>query len=207
MIDGLQEDSVVAFQGTEDETCLLSGFSISNGKSYSGAGIRGGNLSPWPPSLALAEISNCKISGCLASDSGGGLGYCSGTIINCTISGNTAGGSGGGLSHCTGTISNCTITANSAQYNGGGLGYCSGMISNCTISANSAEWDGGGLHSFDGVTGNCIVWGNSAPKGPELLDCRYAVITCCCIRGWTEGGEGNFDADPLFATGPQGIIV
>jgi len=80
------------------------------------------------------------------------------------------------------------------------------MISNCTISANSAEWDGGGLHSFDGVTGNCIVWGNSAPKGPELLDCRYAVITCCCIRGWTEGGEGNFDADPLFAAGPEMVF-
>jgi len=36
IIDGDQAGSVVIFSGTEDETCVLSGFTIRNGKAGSG---------------------------------------------------------------------------------------------------------------------------------------------------------------------------
>ena len=46
VIDGNQTNPVVKFTGTEDETCLLTGFTIRNGRGYDsgryGAGIYGG---------------------------------------------------------------------------------------------------------------------------------------------------------------------
>ena len=39
LIDGQQRDSVVTFAGTEGETCLLSGFTITNGQGVNGGGI------------------------------------------------------------------------------------------------------------------------------------------------------------------------
>ena len=249
VIDGAQKDSVVTFNIFENETCLLYGFTIINGKSTdTGGGILGQDT--------LAAISNCTITGNWASDGGGGLDRCNGTISNCTISdnysayyyggglrecdatisncrisGNSANG-GGGLGWCDATISNCTISGNSAAFGGGlyncqgtitnctisgisatgeygtgsGLSECSGTISNCTISDNySAYYYAGGLRECDATITNCIVWGNAAPTGSlELIECRDAVITYSCIRGWIAGGEGNISDDPLFVTGPLG---
>lgn len=42
IIDGNKGGSVVAFDGTETETCLFTGFTIQNGKAYYGGGIAGG---------------------------------------------------------------------------------------------------------------------------------------------------------------------
>jgi pectin methylesterase-like acyl-CoA thioesterase len=42
IIDGNKAGSVIAFDGTETETCLLTGFTIQNGKAYYGGGIAGG---------------------------------------------------------------------------------------------------------------------------------------------------------------------
>ncbi|MCD6328327.1 hypothetical protein J7M28_12370 [bacterium] len=96
IIDGGQKDSVVKFAGTQDESCLLSGFTITRGHAKSGGGILGAD--PWsdPPVYTLAGISNCTISGNEAKWAGG-LGFCSGKISNCTISGNMAEYEGGGL--------------------------------------------------------------------------------------------------------------
>ena len=41
MIDGNGAGSVVTFEGTEGENCVLSGFTIRNGKAMSGGGICG----------------------------------------------------------------------------------------------------------------------------------------------------------------------
>jgi len=191
VIDGRQKRSVVTFSGTEGETCLLSGLTITNGRAYYaggtphyGGGICGGIYG----AMTLAGIRNCTISGNSAEAFGGGaLSHCGGTITNCTISGNSAnwggglywcdgtisnctisgnlGGMGGGLYDCAATISNCTISGNSAL-TGGGLWYCTGTISKCTISDNSATGDdvsdGGGLCLCDGTISNCMITGNSA---------------------------------------------
>ena len=172
IIDGQQNGSVVKFRGTEDETCLLSGFTITNGCNENGGGILGGD--PWsdPPVRALAAISNCRICDSTVKGwgwGGGGLSFCGGPISECMISGNSATfygrgqslrseamsdfgisanatpGYGGGLARCSGMISNCTISGNSAHSAGGGLAYCAGAIYNSTISGNSAHSAGGGL--------------------------------------------------------------
>jgi len=210
VIDGSQKASVVTFAGTEDETCLLSGFTIANGKSDYGAGILGAD--PWADPLVytLAAISNCTVRASSARWDGGGFYGSDGSISNCAVTGNSA-EQGGGLASCGGTISNCTIAGNSAfaAYSGtgrgGGLVSCGGTIKNCTISGNSAEWGNGGVANCDGTIENCIVWGNQVAGQPdEIRGCEGASITFSCIRGWTGGGEGNISDDPLFVTGPLG---
>ncbi|MBN2208101.1 MAG: right-handed parallel beta-helix repeat-containing protein [Candidatus Coatesbacteria bacterium] len=203
VIDGRQNGSVVTFAGTEDETCLLSGFTITNGNSSGeGGGVLGGD--PWcdPRVCTFAAISNCTVSKNRA-EHGGGLGACDGTISNCKISGNTAVWDGGGLSECCATVSNCAITANWASLYGGGLYDCWGRISNCTICDNSAS-AGGGLYDWDHGIDNCILWANDAFMGDNLWGGGEGLFTYCCVGGWTAGGEGNISNDPLFVSGPLG---
>ncbi|MDP2895874.1 MAG: hypothetical protein Q8Q12_04855 [bacterium] len=88
VIDGGGHDSVVAFSGTEDETCVLAGFTIRNGKATEGGGIRGGVSTKW----THATIRNNVIIGNAAGRDGGGLAYCLGVIQNNIVSGNSAGG-------------------------------------------------------------------------------------------------------------------
>jgi len=54
IIDGNKAGSVVTFDGTETETCLLTGFTIQNGKAQYGGGITGGT----PDRQCLATIRN-----------------------------------------------------------------------------------------------------------------------------------------------------
>ncbi|MFQ5791132.1 MAG: right-handed parallel beta-helix repeat-containing protein, partial [Acidobacteriota bacterium] len=156
IIDGNQAGSVVTFDGTEDETCVLSGFTIQNGSPMApfpdeGWGINGGSRYG---DHTHATIQNNGIAG-NSAHLGGGLASCAGVIQNNTISGNTADG-GGGLDSCHGTIQNNTITDNSAV-DGGGLYWCDGTIRNNTISGNSAALHGGGLHSCNGTIQNNTI--------------------------------------------------
>ena len=195
VIDGGHHRSVVTFLGTEDDTCLLSGFTITNGGSPWGGGILGGD--PWsdPPFWTLAGISNCTITGNLGSE-GGGLCRCGGTITNCMIARNRATGYyayGGGLDSCDGAISNCTITDNSAGGSGGGLQDCKGAISNCTITGNLPPETcacGGGLSSCSGTISNCTISRNSAEEGGGLWGC-HGTISNCTISGNSAWGTGE----------------
>jgi len=194
VIDGSQNDSVVRFSGTESDTCLLSGFTITNGKSsQQGGAINGGSC--------LATIRNCVIIGNSAEWNGGGLYKCDGKIVNCIISYNSA-SRGGAISTCYGMIINCMIKGNSAS-RGGALYSCDGDVRNCTISENSATGPGGGLNLCSAAITDSIIWGNDAGEGRELSECDVKV-SHCCIRGWTDGGEGNISDDPLFVSGPLG---
>ncbi len=198
VIDGGQKGSVVTFAGTEDETCQLSGFTITRGNSASGygGGILGGDPGP-DPVCTLAGISNCTISGnsyggltackgpisncTISANSGayaGGLYGCDGTISNCTITGNPA----GGLDSCDGTITNCTISGNTTGY-GGGLHDCDGTITNCTITGNTAKWAGGGLIYCDGTISNCTITGNSAGASGGGLYEYYGTMSNCIVWG------------------------
>ena len=122
IIDAGGSGSVVTFSGSESTSCVLTGFTITNGYSHfsyagqilgKGGGIRGNNTQ--------ATITNCRIINNRADGSyveGGGLHRCNGTISNCVISGNRATASqdswGGGLYGCNGDIINCEITNNVA---------------------------------------------------------------------------------------------
>ncbi|MBN1592797.1 MAG: DUF1565 domain-containing protein [Candidatus Coatesbacteria bacterium] len=197
VINGERNSSVVRFGATESETCLLSGFKITEGWALYGGGISGG---AWDGPHSRATIANCMISGNFATSFGGGISWCYGIIRNCIISGNAA-EFGGGLDSCNGPITNCCITDNGAYF-GGGLSWCLGPITNCTISGNSASYNGGGVYKCIGPITSCIIWSNDAPEGPELYDC--GSISYSCIQDWAGGGLGNISDDPLFVFGPLG---
>ena len=185
IIDGNQSGSVVRFLGTETEACVLSGFTIQNGKGEDGGAILGGMY----PALTRATIRNNIISGNSAKY-GGGLCRCNGMIENNTVIGNSA-GDGGGLCECSGgIIQNNVITANSANY-GGGLYECGGTILNNAITDNSATYSGGGLNDSGGTIQNNLIANNSAGEcGGGVYDCEHTIQNNV-IRGNSAGQSGG----------------
>ncbi|MDP2895850.1 MAG: choice-of-anchor Q domain-containing protein [bacterium] len=215
IIDGFRNGSVVSFAGTENESCLLSGFTIRQGRAQEGAGIYGG---PYE-SRSRATISHNVITRNSALLNGGGVSYCSGALSDNVVMNNSAGEKGGGLYQCDGiirnckvehnsawkgggisssddVIENCSFSANSALSEGGGLYDCDATLLNCTVYGNSAGTGGGGLAYCEGVIRNCIVWGNKASFGTQLHGSSFPSY--CCIERWDRGGEGNFPDDPLL---------
>ncbi|MDP2895791.1 MAG: right-handed parallel beta-helix repeat-containing protein, partial [bacterium] len=214
IIDGNKKASVVTFSGTEDETCILSGFTIRNGTGTAtpygkaGGGIYGGTA--YYPTYATVEnniitsnsvdatggglsycdgtVRNNKVTANYA-DSGGGLSDCNGTIQNNTVTGNSATSGGGGFYNCGGTIDNNTISDNSGRY-GGGLQDCGGRIENNTISDNSGG-DGGGLDNCDGTIQNNSITGNEAVTwGGGLRACDGTIRENTIARNTAQGGGG-----------------
>jgi len=179
VIAGNQAGSVVRLNGTEDESCVLSGFSIGGGASEDGGGICGGH---WD-SRTHATIQRNVIASNIASESGGGLAYCDGIIEKNTILGNEA-YLGGGLSTCGGVIQNNTIVWNSAEFGGGLCGWDGNLaakelygaiIRNNIISGNWAEVYGGGLSYYDGVIENNLICENVAGSGGGLAYCGPVI--------------------------------
>ncbi len=190
-LDGDGIGPVVSFTGRESEDCVLSGFTIRNGNAGSGGGIYGGVEG----NSTHATIQNSTITENSARRGGGGLAFCDGVIQNNTISGNSAPWRGGGLHGCNGIVQGNIISGNSSG-SGGGLHACYGTIRNNTITGNAAGRDGGGLSWCQGTIANCIIWGNTAEDMPQLDYCVEPSHSC--IQGYTGGGKGNSDQDPLF---------
>lgn len=183
-IDGGGNATVVAFQNDEQVTSVLDGFTVTNGTSELGGGIYISFSSP--------TITNCIITGNLATSTGGGIYtiYSSPTITNCIISGNTA-SYGGGI--CTNgspsspTITNCTISGNSASSWGGGffIPMSSTSIIDSTISGNSA-YHGGGIQTLESppTITNCTISGNLASSwggGINITSNSEVTLTNCNI--------------------------
>jgi len=233
IIDGDKAGSVVTFSGTEDETCVLSGFTIRNGRTAThGGGICGGTEDFW----THATIQNNVISGNSAigkysfggglyccdgmvqnnviSDNsvthdysyGGRLGGCDGTIQNNIITGNSAGGYGGGLIYCDGTIQYNDIVANKA-FAGGGLDLCRGIIQNNVICGNSATW-GGGLDGCNGTIQNNLISGNLATSdfeagGGGLSYCDGTVRNNTIVGNTAVGDKWGRGGELFYC---QGVI-
>jgi predicted outer membrane repeat protein len=166
--------------------------------------INGGNQSS-VVTFSNAEDANCVLAGFTIT--GGKMGiYCSSaspTITNCTIAGNGNADMGAGMYIKDGsspTLVNCTFSENSASMMGGGMYNqdSSPTLTNCTFSGNSASYYGGGMYCNGGspTLTNCILWGDIPDE--ILIFGSAPVITYSNIQnGFT--GEGNIDADPLFA--------
>jgi len=187
IIDGNQSGSVVTFSGTEDETCLLSGFTIRNGRAVVGAGI----LGRVDHDYARATIENNVITDNVAQNAGGGLLGCDGTIRNNLITRNSCGiYGGGGLGFCDGDIVSNTISYNSARW-GGGLSNCDGTVEDNLIIGNKADQCGGGVYDCWGVVQkNAIIENHAAWHGGGLSSCR-ARIQNNVIAGNTADGRGG----------------
>ena len=192
------------FNSGEQESSILSGFTITNGNSAAGGAIYCYNTSP--------TIKNCKIIGNSASDWGGGI--ClwgpnsSPLIAECVISRNSVNGSipgdGGGGIFCADaspSIKNSIVSSNSADaLRGGGIATTHGSslnIINCTISNNSAL--AGGAISCGKASPkitNSILWGN-VPDSLSVETGSIPIISYSDVQGGFHG-EGNFCGDPLF---------
>ena len=204
IINGNKVDSVVTFSGQESASCILSGFTITNGDAIHGGGINGNGT--------LATIKNNNICGIIKVSA---LYGCSGIIQNNTINANYTWGlwrcngtiqynlitsNEGGLADCDGVIQNNTITNN---YKYSSLFYCDGIIQNNVILNNFSSYDGGGLHNCNGIIQNNIICfnstnaygggickstgkiinntivGNSAgDKGGGLYQCKGFIVNC-----------------------------
>jgi len=190
IIDGGWAGPVVTFSGVEVEACVLSGFNIKNGWSWTGGGICGNGT--------LATIRKNIIIGNEA-DMAGGLFGCNGNIEENTISGNSALlYDGGALYDCNGTIQYNRIISNSANGGGGGgLAWCMGLMQNNVIAENSAAW-GGGLWECNGTIRNNLVAGNSAEEGGGLYgfggDLQNNTIVDNSAR-WFGGGIAYFQSN------------
>ncbi|MHC4867781.1 MAG: hypothetical protein ACYTEX_27235, partial [Planctomycetota bacterium] len=222
IIDGNDVNSVVTFAGTEDASCLLTGFTITNGFGtvYSfnsnGGGINGNGTT--------ASVRNCRIINntagsepLLAEGWGAGIYDVDGEISDCEIRDNSInrGGSGGGLASCDGPITNCRITDNSSRWSiwpfgwgGGGLYRCNGPIISCIIAFNSDDGlegggKGGGLSQCDGQISNCLIYSNRAfdsyvmidfeNLGGGLYDCDGEIVNCTIAYNVADNnGLGGF---------------
>jgi len=158
-----------------------------------------------------AWIAGCDFTRNLAVETGGALNNAGRplTLHGCLFSGNTA-GAGGALhnSYADMTLMNCVFAGNRATGSGGALySGCALLvdITNCTFADNLAN-RGATLALPSGHRGPCaaslsaisssILW----DEGPSSLDVdgwNVDIAYSDVKGGWD--GEGNIDADPLFA--------
>ncbi len=137
------------------ENLEISSCSAENGGGISveGTGTDANGVS----NTATANLTNCTISGCTATTSGGGI-YASGehatvTLTGCTLESNTAGKGGGIYTLTSLAISDGTIKENEAMVGGGvyldsseaGTAISSTMTDGL-ISENTATVAGGGIY-------------------------------------------------------------
>ena len=182
-------------------TASISGLSIENGLSSTGAGIRNlGTLA-----LSYDTITGNGSLNNTGTNNGAGI-YSSGImdINDCTISNNTSFWNGGGIMNTgTMTVTNSTISGNNAYTYGGGI-YNTGnlTLANDTISGN-AGWAGnsyfpeagGGIASFGNLSmANILVSGNvTSGSGPDIYG-NIANISNSLIgttSGYTTSGGAN----------------
>lgn len=155
--------------------------------------------------FAGGEGQDCLLAGFTLTggdaELGGGVacvGGSSPTIKHCAVTTNVANRAGGGV-YITGgnpTLSNCILSSNQATFMGGGIACEDGgfTLENCTFHGNASVL--GAAVSAPGSTAgmtNCIVYGNAGIPLFGITD-----VTHCNVEGGFPG-EGNIDADPLFA--------
>jgi predicted outer membrane repeat protein len=149
---------------------------------------------------------------------GGGVCCESSTVVmdRCVICDNTAAdyrsifnGYGGGVycSLCDVTMVNCILSGNRSEGRGGAI-CCEDdttiEAANCTIVDNVAASYGGAVFCPDSGTPvpdltltNCILWGNEREQVHEGAS-TVTLIHCDIEGGWSGGGSGNINADPLL---------
>lgn len=168
IIDGDQKGSVITFDGTEETSCVLSGFTITRGSAFDGGGIQAAG--------GRALIQNNVIELNTAGNSGGGIYRSNGLIRNNLILQNSAAGYWDGDFFIPGS--------------GNALSECNGTIQNNTIAFNETRW-GSAVSRCRGRIMNCLFW-----KNGKTLFSDSSLPSYCCIEGWSGGGVGNIDEFP-----------
>ncbi|MEI6915746.1 MAG: right-handed parallel beta-helix repeat-containing protein, partial [Armatimonadota bacterium] len=188
VLDGNQSGAVV----TINAGSRVDGFTIRNGKGYSGGGVKGS-------SPTLAVIANNIIEDNTALWSGGGI-YIEMLAANLQIQGNTIRrnrslGCGGGVgiyqtSHAEADspkLYDNVLRDNSAVLDGGGVWayYSTPHIERCSVWNNIAERNGGGIFIYHSYA--TIIWNH---------------VSRNIAKSTTNGGGGlyvDFHSIPLVA--------
>jgi len=188
IIDGNQLGRVVTFNGGEDSTAYLIGFTIQNGlittANSDGGGIFISHSSP--------TLENLKVINNTSDDDGGG--------ISCHIASDVA---------SYPTLRNILIANNTSADDGGGVHVVASHpnLYNVTIVNNISGDDGGGINigSSQGNPSNVdilnsIIRDNSSNwhNTNSNLNITYSNI------GYGYEGTGNIDVDPLFCNPDSG---
>ncbi len=185
----------------------LTNVTFSANTATKGGGMYNNTASP--------SLSSVTFSGNEATADGGGMvnSYSSSpSLSNVTFSGNEA-TNGGGIYNTAGypSLTNVTFSGNTAANNGGGIynssngDFFSGKLhilalTNVTFSGNTAT-EGGAIYNTS--TGrftmtNAIVWGNTPDQIAGHLSAPDVEVSYSDIQGWTSGGTGNINSDPLL---------
>ena len=171
VIHGRNMASCITFEGSENESFILSGFTITGGYALRGGGINGRG--------SRATIQYCHITtntsyGSYPNGWAGGIGNVHGIIRSCLISDNRA-EVGGGLDTCNGIIRYNTIAGNEVTYYGGGLYRCDADILHNTISGNTAQ-RGGGLSECEGtIEGNVVSKNHALEVEGGIQECEGII--------------------------------
>jgi len=191
------------FVNGESAACILEGLTVTGGKAGKGGALLCEYSSP--------TIIRCAFIANTATLQGGAmfLQNSSTVVRESVIAGNASPTDGGGIESRAGniTLANCLIYGNTAATGqGGGVDIVSspqGMIVNCTIADNHGP-GGGGLYLWNSGVAvvNCILWNNTASQTQNSQIGRNVastvVVSWSNVKGGYEG-QGNIDADPLFA--------
>jgi len=164
IINGGNSNSVVKFNSGETNNAVLSGFTITNGYAYYGAGIN--CYSGSSPTLSYLNIENNN--GHPGDSYGGGL-VCNGSSPNCsnlTFTGNYANEGGGVWLHLDGDANfyDCVFTDNTSSHGGAmQISYSSPTIDYSLFYENDSPF-GGAVYVFNYST-------------PEFVNCTFAENT------------------------------
>lgn len=192
---------------------------IENTAAGNGAGLYNNNANA---TITDTVFDRNVVVGSADSHTGGGIQNTSSDpmIVNCTFTQNSA-PYGGGIWNWGApypTILNCVFKRNKAVHAGDGAGGgiqnwgggTNATVTNCTFSENTAVDVGAGLGANAGSTAivtNCIFWGNSTRNNANEqiggVGGDPTIVTYSCVQGG-KSGEGNIDADPLFADPENG---
>ena len=207
----LAGDEIVVGEGISEENINFKGKNLTlrstdpNDPAIVAATVINGGGKGSAVTFSNAEDANCVLAGFTITDANNGI-YCSGAspaITNCSISANVSAGIKL-FQSSNPTITNCCIADNA----GAGIemwAYKAGrvtifnypIITNCTIAGNQQHGISGGIPTIT----NSIIWANS-PQ--QIADTKgtFSVTYSNVQGGWP--GEGNIDADPLFADADNG---
>ncbi len=204
---------------------VLDGFTITGGNANGSSDFDKNGAGIYSYFRQNGQISNCVITGNMASLHGGGIFSDANSISaiqNCVFVSNAAGGEGGGIKNdsVTTVIENCVFTQNTAV-TGGGIDTGSlrsdrpaPKIRNCTFYGNIVSNKGGAIRNYncDPNVTNSIFWDDTAAGGcNEIYNARsIATFRNCDIQGGCSSGDecvdwsysnsgGNIDDPPSFA--------
>lgn len=195
VIDGDYNGSGVSFEDGEGSECVLRGFTIRNGSSSYGGGVRCFSSAPTIKQCNITDntascgggicsmdlsptIIDCVITYNLAEAGGGFYFYtCSPVMKRCIVAGNEAEQGGGGylygylLAHRP-VIDHCLIVGNTSPIGGAIFTYDSSVtVRHCDIVCNEASQYAGGIFWYGGymLIHHTILWNGTTPGNPDEL--------------------------------------